>query len=117
MSTKQKESKDDQRQFWQMVIETWRDSGISVSKFCKAEGLSEGSFYNWRKKLAKGNKFEAAKQRERISSAFIEVSIPSEKSGGLELVLASGNTLRISSGADKNTLTGVISVLQEAGLC
>ena len=117
MSKKQKESKDDQRQFWQMVIETWQNSGMPVSKFCKYEGLSEGSFYNWRKKLAKGDKSEAAKQKEWSSSAFIEVSMPSEKPGGLELVLTSGNTLRISEATDSKTLSDVLSVLREAGLC
>jgi transposase-like protein len=100
-----------------MAIETWQDSGISVSRFCKDEGLSEGSFYNWRKKLAKGDKSEAAKQKEQSSSAFIEVSIPSDKPGGLELVLVSGNTLRIGPSADSTTLTNVLSVLREAGLC
>jgi transposase-like protein len=117
MSKKQKESKSDQRQFWQMVIETWQNSGMSVSKFCKDEGLSEGSFYNWRKRLAKGDKSEAAKQKEQSSSAFIEVSMPPEKPGGLELVLTSGNTLRICLGADSTTLTNVLLALCEAGLC
>ena len=115
MSKKQKESKDDQRQFWQMAIETWQDSGISVSKFCKDEGLSEGSFYNWRKKLAKGGKSEAAKQKEQSSSAFIEVSIPSEKPGCLELVLVSGNILRINSGADSTILAQLSHLGGEIG--
>ena len=112
-----KKSDTDQQQFWQMVIETWQSSGISVSKFCKAEGLSEGSFYNWRKKLAKSDRSEAAKQKERSSSAFIEVSIPSEKPGGLELVLSSGNTLRIGPGTDGKTLADTLLALCEANLC
>ena len=118
MGKKQKESKKYQQQFWQMVIETWHNSGMPVSRFCKAEGLSEGSFYNWRKKLIKkGDESESAKQKEQSSSAFIKVSIPSEKPGSLELVLSSGNTLRISPGADIKTLTSVLSALCEAGLC
>jgi len=55
MSKEQIKSNHEKRQFWQMVIETWQDSGMSVSKFCKAEGLAEGTFYNWRKKLAGGH--------------------------------------------------------------
>jgi hypothetical protein len=47
MSSKQAQSNKERRQFWQMVIETWQDSGMSVNKFCKAEGLSEGTFYSW----------------------------------------------------------------------
>ena len=52
MSKNQTALNQDRLQFWQMVVETWQSSGLSVSKFCKAEVLSEGSFYNRRKKLS-----------------------------------------------------------------
>jgi len=117
MSKKQKESKKDQRQFWQMAIETWQTSGMSVSKFCEAEGLSESSFYIWRKKLAQADDTETGKQKKLSSPAFIEVAMPKDNPAALELVLSSGNTLRISSGADSTTLNDVISALKQVGLC
>lgn len=46
MSKRQINSNSERRQFWQIVIETWQNSGMSVARFCKAEGLSEGAFYN-----------------------------------------------------------------------
>jgi len=52
MSSKQTKSNDQRQQFWQMVIETWQDSGTPICKFRKAEGLSQWSFYNWRKRLS-----------------------------------------------------------------
>jgi len=70
MNKQQQSSKDDQQQFWQMVFETWRDSGMSVSKFCKAEGLSEGSFYNWRKKLTRSDESAEDKQKELAPSCL-----------------------------------------------
>jgi len=117
MSKKQKESKKDQRQFWQMAIETWQASGMSVSKFCEAEGLSESSFYIWRKKLAQADDAETGKQKKLNPPAFIEVAMPKNNSAALELVLSSGNTLRISSGADSTTLNDVISALKQVDLC
>ena len=117
MSKKQRESKKDQRQFWQMAIETWQASGMSVSKFCEAEGLSESSFYIWRKKLAQADAAVPDKQKKLSSPAFIEVAMPKDNPVALELVLSSGNTLRISSGADRTTLNDVISVLKQVGLC
>ena len=117
MSKKQRESKKDQRQFWQMAIEIWQASGMSVSKFCEAEGLSESSFYIWRKKLAQVDNAETDKQKKLSPSAFIEVAIPEDNPAALELILSSGNTLRISSGADSTTLNDVISVLKQVGLC
>lgn len=116
MSKEQKESKNNLRQFWQMVIDTWQESGMSVSKFCKGEGLSEGSFYYWRKRLV-GKDSEQNQKDVPNLSPFVEVSIPPEKPGGLELVLSSGNTLRISLGADSTTLANVLLALCEAGLC
>ena len=116
MSTEQVKSNKERRQFWQMVIETWQDSGMSVSKFCKAEGLSEGSFYNWRKRLS-GRNSQRNKPADSGSSAFIEVAMPKSDHASLELLLSSGNVLRISSAADNKTLSNVISVLRQAGLC
>jgi hypothetical protein len=116
MSKDQAKTNNERRQFWQMVIETWQDSGMSVSKFCKAEGLSEGTFYNWRKRLS-GRHSRRNKQADSRSSAFIEVAMPRSDHASLELLLSSGNVLRISSAADNKTLSNVISVLRQAGLC
>ena len=66
MSKTPMESKDDQHQFWQMAIETWRSSGLTIRQFCKQEGLSEPSFYSWRKRLAPVKPSEADIQPPRI---------------------------------------------------
>ena len=116
MSSKQAKSNKERRQFWQMVIETWQDSGMSVSKFCKAEGLSEGAFYSWRKRLS-GRHAQQNKQTNPRPTAFIEVAMPKSDHAPLELLLSSGHTLRIGSTADNKTLSNVISVLRQAGLC
>ena len=116
MSKEQKKSNNEKRQFWQMVIEAWQNSGMSISKFCKAEGLAEGTFYNWRKKLT-DKQSQTNKQAVKNPSAFIKVAMPRSNHALLELELSSGNTLRISSGADNKTLSSVLSVLREVGLC
>jgi len=116
MSKEQIKSNNEKRQFWQLAIETWQDSGISVSKFCKAEGLVEGTFYNWRKKLTDGQS-QTNKRTAKRPSEFIRVAIPKSNHALLELELSSGNTLRISSGADNKTLSNVLSVLHREGLC
>jgi len=112
----EKPTKDDQQQFWQMAIETWRTSGMSVRQFCTKEGLSEPSFYLWRKKLA-GDDSERDNQDKAESSTFIEVAMPQNNSAVIELLLTSGNTLRIPAGADSTTLSTVLSVVRAVGLC
>jgi len=116
MSSNQFSAGSEKRQFWQMVMETWQDSGLSVRQFCKNEGLSEPSFYFWRRKLNQ-TKSTPGSQQATVSGAFIEVSIPSNAPAALELVLSSGNILRIGTAADSSALSRVISVLREAGLC
>ena len=116
MSKKRAKLNNERWQFWQMVIETCHDSGMSVSKFCKAEGMSEGAFCYWRKKLS-GAHSQRNASADPSPSAFIEIAMPKSNHAALELVLCSGNTLRISSAADDKTLSNVISVLRQAGLC
>ena len=115
--SKEQKSDSDQQLFWQMVLETFKSSGLSVRQFCQKEGLSEASFYTWRKKLTKSDGLAEDQQKDVNSSAFIEVAMSKNKPIALELVFTSGNTLRISTGADSKTLVNVLSALCEAGLC
>lgn len=113
--SKVREIDGDQEQFWRMAIETWQASGLSVRQFCANEGLSEPSFYVWRKKLTGGSVQDAKDKPE--PSAFIEVAIPRCNSVVMELLFTSGNTLRIPVGIDTVTLSTVLSVVRSAGLC
>ena len=115
--SKGKQADGDQQQFWQMAFETFKSSGLSVRQFCKQEGLAEPSFYSWRKRLAKVEEPVADKEEVYQFEPFIQVSMPAERTGTLEFVLFSGNTLKISHGTDIQTLSDVISVLHREGLC
>ena len=99
-----------------MVLETFTSGNLSVRQFCQQEGLSEASFYAWRKKLNKTSTSDSANEAIK-PKPFIQVSLPKAKSGGLELALASGHTLRIPSAIDRQTLTHVLLALSETGLC
>jgi transposase len=113
--SKVRKTDGDQEQFWRMAIETWQSSGLSVRQFCTDEGLSEPSFYSWRKKLS-GASVEDD-QGNAKQSAFIEVAMPQYNSASVELVLASGNTLRIPVGVDPATLSTILSAARAVGLC
>ena len=115
MSSEQK-SEAEQRQFWQMAVETWRASGLGVRAFCRQEGLSEPSFYAWRRRLTTTVPAEEGK-RSSEPQPFIEVPLPAAQPAGLELVLASGHVLRIGSGVDSNVLMNVLTAIRQARLC
>jgi transposase len=95
---------------WHRVLGRWRRSGLSVRAFCQAEGVSEPSFYWWRRK------FDRADHK---TPAFLPVHVVTEEvkepaTGGIEIVLANGRCLRVGPGFDPDTLVKVVDLL-EAG--
>jgi|GEM_PF-990684 len=44
--------RSEKEEFWRLVLSEFSGSGLSVREFCQQEGLSEPSFYSWRKKIA-----------------------------------------------------------------
>jgi len=90
---------------WAELIRQQEQSKLSVSEFCRGRDFSEQSFYTWRKRLAASRP---------VSFALVEAcTVETQRSGSLELVLASGDRLRIASGTDASTLRTVLSVLRE----
>jgi hypothetical protein len=91
---------------WAERIAAQQRSGSSVKQFCKEQGLTEYSFYAWRKRLQK---------KEPVRFALVErgVTRPTmAPEAALELVLATGERLRISTGVDGATLRTVLEALR-----
>jgi transposase-like protein len=44
-----KSKRTETREFWEAAVRLWKDSGLSVREFCRREGLSEHTFYSWRR--------------------------------------------------------------------
>ena len=80
---------------------------MSVKQFCGERGLTECSFYDWRKRLRKG--------QEPVRFALVEREAPARREGTreacLELVLPRGARLRIGAGVDSATLRTVLAAL------
>ena len=74
--------------------------------FCQQRRTSEYSFYQWRKRLA---------QQLPVRFALVETSRSAAAGvAAVEVMLASGERLRIAPGTDSDTLRMVLSVLHEA---
>jgi hypothetical protein len=39
--------------YWRSVFQEHADSGLSIRRFCQENGISQSTFYAWRKKLSK----------------------------------------------------------------
>ena len=91
---------------WAERIATQQRSGISVRQFCKEQGLTEYSFYAWRKRLQK---------KEPVHFALVDRGAARQEQAtdaALELVLATGERLRIGAGVDSATLRTVLEALR-----
>jgi transposase-like protein len=87
------------------MIRRHSQSKVSVGAFCREHGVSDQSFYNWRKRLA---------ESEPVRFALVEATAPITNGNlPVELVLATGDRLRIAPGTDAATLRTVLSVLRE----
>ncbi len=42
----------DKEQYWRDVLRRQAGSGLSVAEFCRGEGLSQPSFYAWRRTIS-----------------------------------------------------------------
>ena len=90
---------------WADRIAAQQRSGVSVKEFCKEQGLTECSFYAWRKRLQK---------REAVRFALVDRGARQEPAteAALELVVATGERLRIGAGVDAATLRTVLEILR-----
>ena len=91
---------------WAERIAAQQRSGMSVKQFCKEQGLTEYSFYVWRKRLQESGP---------VRFALVERSVRRQErtaEPALELVLATGERLRIGTGVDTATLRTVLDLLR-----
>ena len=106
-----KENTSDQKkaarsEYWRERIAQQERSGLSVQRFCTEQELSEQSFYVWRKRL---------RNQQPMRFALVETEAAQRQAGteaGLELVLATGERLRISAGVALRVLRTVLEVLR-----
>ena len=91
---------------WGERIAEQERSGVSVKQFCAEQGCTEQSFYRWRKRLRKQIPLRFALVETGGGASAPASEMP------LELVLGSGERLRIGSGVDPIALRRVLEALR-----
>jgi hypothetical protein len=91
---------------WAERIAAQHRGGMSVKQFCKEHGLTAYAFYAWRKRLQETGpvRFALVVRSVRREERTVEAV--------LELVLATGERLRIGAGVDAATLRTVLDALR-----
>ena len=109
-------------QHWRRLLRSWRRSGLTGRDFCSRNGLSEPSFYSWKREIARRDQEAVAKTvraEKRLRGGrrptFMQVTIAGGASDPsvIEVVVARGRLLRIRPGFDAATLRDLVRVLEE----
>lgn len=87
---------------WRSLIQQQQSGDLSVAAFCRRAGVSQPSFYAWRRKL----QAEVAFAEVKVSPA----SMPEKD--GLELRLADGGCIVVRPGFDRRTLLELLDALE-----
>jgi transposase-like protein len=109
--------------YWRRLLRQWQRSGQGVRSFCLAHGLSEPSFYAWRRTLqerdrqAESRTGRSPRQAGHSLPAFVPVTlVPSTPL--LEVVLRAGRVVRVPAGFDAASLRQLLVILDaEATPC
>ena len=73
-------------QLWNERMQRFARSGLRTAAFCEREGVSQPSFYAWRRPLREG------------SPRFLPVHVVPPAAAPVEVVLPSGCVLRLTPG-------------------
>lgn len=86
------------------MIAEQKASGQSLRAFCEERGVKENSFYRWRKRIQQNQpvRFALLEPKEEIAA----------RASGLEVVLTSGDRLRVGNDVDAATLRLVLDTLR-----
>ena len=115
---------------WREMLERFADSNVSVREFCASEGVSEPSFYAWRKKLGMrksgSTRTRPARRRNDRSDngrndqshngrLFVPLQVLDAAAATLEIVHPLGYRIQVAGDVNPATLRQVIEVLDERG--
>lgn len=99
---------------WAAHLERQERSGLSVREYCSREGFSQGSFYNWRKRLASS---VAVAAPALSPSPFLELThllapaLTEPPRWEMEFALPGGAVVRLARGFDSDGLRRALELL------
>ncbi len=98
-------------QFWRKLVAGQVQSGASIRQWCERHGVSEPSFYFWRRELARRNE-----QRLDASPLIVPVEVAPPvvgNRGDLEIELPGRILVRVHPGCNLDLLRQTLAVLRE----
>jgi len=91
-------------QQWEKIIEGYGGSGLSVKGYCQQSGISDNSYYRWRKRLKK-----KLRQPEKD---FIKVTVGSEnRREAIRIKTPGGYCLEVEEGTAGGFVKDILAAL------
>jgi hypothetical protein len=98
-------SRDAIRQRWVARFDRFATAGLSVTAFCRSEGISSQSFYYWKQRLAAQAKSPAPQPPRLLPVRLLAPPTP------VEVVLPQGAVLRLAPGCDLAFVRSLVDAL------
>lgn len=95
------------RRDWPAVLQAQAASGLTVSAFCRQEGISQGLFHRWRRRYA------------AAGDGFVELRAVDQQPvrSGITVVTDHGWRVELEPTFDATTLQRVLACLPPRGAC
>ena len=88
---------------WRPIIDGQRSSRLTVAAYCHDRGITQGSFYTWKRRLrSPAPAFVEVKRPDAPAAAAIEIFLPGER------------RLLVRRGFDRDLLIDLIRTLEGA---
>jgi transposase-like protein len=94
---------------WREIITAQPTSGFSIAAFCRQRGISQPSFFVWRRRLTR------SAEAEPSAEPFVELKtgkLAVERVAAIELRLRRGRRLLLRKGFDRDLLAEVVQALE-----
>ena len=95
------------RQAWLDRFDRFASAGLSVTAFCRSEGISSQAFYYWKHKLAAQAPAPTVQQPRLLAVRLLAQPTP------IEVVLPHGPVLRLGPGCDLAFVRSLVEALGE----
>ena len=117
-----KKRSEEKERYWRSVLQRQARSGVSIAKFCRSEGVSEPSFYSWKralgggeakaKRAARSGARRVAARSSEASPSFVPVEITEEpRPATIQVVWPNGLSAQVPAECDPAEVQAVLQVV------
>ena len=98
---------------WRSIVAAQPGSGLSIAAYCGEQGISQPSFFAWRRRLGQAAAEGAGSAKPAAAFVQVKARVPEARpAAGIELRLRGGRRLVLRYGFDRGLLMEVVRTLE-----